>query len=100
MLDSQSRSNNNCVSHGNCFNGEQFKHFNARDRSIVLDYYWILRGVLAFFTVFGNMVVIVLILRCPALRTKQNWFVLSLAVADFLVGIGFVLEIIAILEEI
>ena len=66
---------------------------------IVPDYYWILGGVLAFFTVFGNMVVIVLIVRCPALRTKQNWFVLSLAVADFLVAIGFVLEIIADLEE-
>ncbi|XP_031564592.1 dopamine receptor 1-like [Actinia tenebrosa] len=43
-------------------------------------------GVIALITVLGNMLVILLILTRASLRTKQNWFVLSLAVADFLVA--------------
>ena len=55
-------------------------------------YYWWVNGVIAVFNMAGNMLIIVLILRRAALRTKQNWYILSLAVADFLVGIGFGVE--------
>lgn len=51
-----------------------------------LTWYWWFHGVTAVTTIIGNLFVIVLILNCPSLRTAQNWFVLSLALADFLVG--------------
>lgn len=49
-------------------------------------FWWILRGVIATITVLGNLLVILLILTQSSLRKTQNWFVLSLGVADFLVG--------------
>ena len=42
--------------------------------------------LLAFVAVFGNGLVIYLISTRPRLRTKTNWVVLSLALADFGVG--------------
>lgn len=52
-------------------------------------WYWILRGILAFVTATGNGLVIYIICSRRRLRSQAspNWFILSLAVADFLVGI-------------
>lgn len=52
-------------------------------------WYWVLRGILGFVTVFGNGLVIYIISSRRRLRSQPSpyWFILSLAVADFLVGI-------------
>lgn len=52
-------------------------------------WYWVLRGILAFVTVTGNGLVIYIICSRRRLRSQPspNWFILSLAVADFLVGV-------------
>ena len=52
-------------------------------------WYWILAWLLTIVTVFGNGFVICLIIRIQRLRTTANWSVLSLAVADLLVGLTF-----------
>lgn len=52
-------------------------------------WYWILAWLLTIVTVFGNGFVICLIMRIQRLRTTANWSVLSLAVADLLVGLTF-----------
>ena len=48
--------------------------------------YWVLRWLIASVTIFGNGLVIALIATRPNLRTARNWFVLSLALADFMIG--------------
>lgn len=45
-------------------------------------WFWIIAFLLTFIAIFGNAQVIYLILTRKHLRTKSNWFVLSLAVAD------------------
>ncbi|XP_031569777.1 adenosine receptor A2a-like [Actinia tenebrosa] len=62
---------------------------NVTNREILkegLPWYWWFHGVSAVTSVLGNLLVIFLILTRSSLRTTPNWFVLSLAVADFLVG--------------
>ncbi|EDO39039.1 predicted protein [Nematostella vectensis] len=51
-------------------------------------WYWILRGLIAFITIFGNGLVIYLVSFRKPLRDQPspNWFVMSLALADFCVG--------------
>ena len=53
-------------------------------------WFWILGWFLSILTVFGNGVVIFLVCRKRQLRTKTNAFVVSLAVADFCVGVTVV----------
>lgn len=52
-------------------------------------WYWTLRGIISFVTVVGNGLAIYLICSRKQLRKKEspNWLILSLAVADFLVGL-------------
>lgn len=51
-------------------------------------WYWLTRGIIAFVTIFGNGLVMYLISTRIILREQAspNWFVLSMAVADFAVG--------------
>lgn len=52
-------------------------------------WYWSLRGVLSLITIVGNGLVIYLVLSRRHLRTQASpgWFILSLAVSDFCVGL-------------
>lgn len=49
-------------------------------------WYWVIRGIIAILTITGNGLVIYFIVFKRRLRVTNNWFVLSLAVADFCVG--------------
>ena len=50
-------------------------------------WYWIMKGVISLLTVFGIGLVVFLILTRRNLLITCNWFVLSLSVADFFVGL-------------
>lgn len=50
-------------------------------------WFWILGWILSILTIIGNGFIIVLIYSRRRLRTKTNAFVVSLAVADFCVGL-------------
>lgn len=50
-------------------------------------WYWVIRGIIAILTITGNGLVIYLIVSKRRLWATNNWFVLSLAVADFCVGL-------------
>ena len=50
-------------------------------------WYWVFVSCTAFVTLCGNSLVIYLIASRPRLHTNPNWFVLSLAIADFSVGL-------------
>lgn len=49
-------------------------------------WFWILGWLLSILTMAGNGFVVVVVCRNRSLRTKTNAFVVSLAVADFFVG--------------
>ena len=53
-------------------------------------WFWVLGWVLYVLTITGNGFIISLVGRNRPLRTKTNAFIASLAVADFLVGVGVV----------
>ena len=50
-------------------------------------WYWVIRGIIAVLTIAGNGLVIYFVVSKRRLRVSNNWFVLSLAVADFCVGL-------------
>ena len=51
-------------------------------------WYWVVISIIAFVTVCGNALVIYLIATRPRLHmTPPNWFILSLSIADFSVGL-------------
>ena len=50
-------------------------------------WYWVIRGIIAILTIIGNGLVIYMIAFKRRLRVPNNWFVLSLAVVDFCVGL-------------
>ena len=56
-------------------------------------WFWILGCLLAFLAAVGNGLVSYVIITKPRLHSSANWFVLSLAVADFCVALTFVLHI-------
>ena len=51
-------------------------------------WFWILGGVLSFLAIIGNGFTIFLVCSRGNLRTKSNAFIVSLAVADFCVGLS------------
>ena len=53
-------------------------------------WFWILGWSLSIVTIAGNGFIIFLVCRRRRLRTKSNAFVVSLAVADFCVGLSAV----------
>ena len=53
-------------------------------------WFWILGWVLSFLTITGNGFTIFLVCSRRNLRTKTNAFIVSLAVADFCVGLGVI----------
>ena len=53
-------------------------------------WFWILGWVLSFLTILGNGITIFLVSSRRNLRTKTNAFIVSLAVADFCVGLGVI----------
>ena len=53
-------------------------------------WFWILGWFLSILTMIGNGFVIFIVNRKRQLRTKTNAFIVSLAVADFSVGLGAV----------
>ncbi|KAJ7333582.1 hypothetical protein OS493_017124 [Desmophyllum pertusum] len=50
-------------------------------------WYWIIKGIIAILAVIGNGLVIYFIVFKRRLRVTNNWFVLSLAIADFCIGL-------------
>ena len=50
-------------------------------------WYWTIRGIIAVLTIAGNGLVIYFIVSKRSLRVINNWFVLSLAIADFCIGL-------------
>ena len=54
-------------------------------------WYFILGGLLSIIVVAGNGIVIYLIITRQRLHTTANWFILSLAIADFFVGASYLL---------
>ncbi|XP_022798486.1 adenosine receptor A3-like [Stylophora pistillata] len=50
-------------------------------------WYWTIKAIIAFFAIVGNGLVIYLIVSKRRLRVTKNWFVLSLAIADFFIGL-------------
>ena len=54
-------------------------------------WYYILGGLLSIIVVAGNGIVIYLIVTRQRLHTTGNWFILSLAIADYFVGATFFL---------
>lgn len=56
-------------------------------KSVIPDWYWASSGILSGITVIGNGLVIYLITTKRSLQVTCNWFVLSLALADFSCGL-------------
>lgn len=52
-----------------------------------ITWYWSVRIIISFFTIAGNGLAMYLIAANKRLQVTCNWFVLSLAVSDFCVGI-------------
>jgi len=50
-------------------------------------WYWIVKAIIAILSIVGNGLVIYFIIFKRRLRATNNWFVLSLAVADFSIGL-------------
>ena len=53
-------------------------------------WFWILGWVLSFLAIIGNGFIIFLVCCRRNLRTKTNAFIVSLAVADFCVGLSLI----------
>ena len=58
------------------------------ERDVV--WYWTLVVLIGITTVFGNTLVIYLIIKRPSLHVTANWFILSLSFADLLVGLAVI----------
>ena len=50
-------------------------------------WYWVIRGIVAILAIVGNGLVIYFIIFKRRLHVTNNWFVLSLAISDFCIGL-------------
>jgi len=64
--------------------------YRARTKRKMENWFWILGWSLSILTMAGNGLVIFIVCRKQRLRTKTNAFIVSLAVADFFVGMSAV----------
>uniref|UniRef100_A0A8C4RKL9 G-protein coupled receptors family 1 profile domain-containing protein n=1 Tax=Erpetoichthys calabaricus TaxID=27687 RepID=A0A8C4RKL9_ERPCA len=69
------------------YNTGNISHIRKIFKSPIASVLYFLAAVIIMLTFFGNMVVIVSILHFKQLHTPTNVLVLSLAIADFLVGV-------------
>lgn len=57
------------------------------DQNVPLDYWNLLLLIFPLFTVFGNVLVVMSVVRERQLKTATNYFICSLAVADIMVAV-------------
>ena len=60
---------------------------SSNDDILALAYWTLLLSVFPMFTVFGNLLVVMSVVRERSLKTVTNYFICSLAVADILVAV-------------
>ena len=71
-----------------CVNGTQFLEEDKTKVKLELNVpYTIMEALVAFFAVIGNALVIIVFYRERRLRRRTNYYIISLATADFLVGL-------------
>ena len=71
-------------------NQTEFSSLNGSPRAYSLPHVILassLVSIIMFVIVFGNLLVVIAIATDKNLKTTQNWFIASLAVADFLLGL-------------
>lgn len=75
-------------SFSNCTNVTQFTTEDDTKQKPELNIpYAVLESLVAFFAVIGNALVIIVFYRERRLRRRTNYYIISLATADFLVGL-------------
>ena len=71
----------------NASNGKYSTNFTPASVEPQDLWYWIVKAIIAILSIVGNGLVIYLIVFKRRLRATNNWFVLSLAVADLSIGL-------------
>lgn len=72
----------------NCTNITQFLNQDDEQQKPELNVpYAVMEALVAFFAVVGNALVIIVFYRERRLRRRTNYYIISLATADFLVGL-------------
>jgi adenosine receptor A2a len=74
-------------SFSNCTNLTLFGGDDATQKPELNIPYAILEALVAFFAVIGNALVIIVFYRERRLRRRTNYYIISLATADFFVGL-------------